>query len=201
MPCVVNAPKPTVTTYAVNGNTLEAIWADIERRGPKDTNDGKRVASVTLTELVIDAAWEPRLRSSEIITRGEERTNIVTISVEDMRITVTGAITMPKLGKAVLSKTAKKEWDRFVGEVEKHELGHVDATKAVAQPIYADAQAMRTTGEAPTFDEAMTKARAALEKAFEKIGGPAMITKLVTAAHVKYDSSTGHGPKLKVTIL
>lgn len=201
MPYVVNAPKPTSSTYSVTGNTLADIWADILKRGPRDTNDGTRVASVTVTEIVIDSAWAPKVRSIETIRRGSEVTYILTISVEDMRFTVTGAITVPKLGKAALSKTAKKEWDRFVAEVEKHELGHVEATRAVANAIGDEAQAMRIAGEGSTMDEALEAAKAALEKAFVKIGGPAEITKRVKSAHMKYDSSTGHGPQLKVSIL
>jgi predicted secreted Zn-dependent protease len=200
MPCSIKAPKPTIIEYTVSGNTLEAIWADIERRGPRDANDNSRVASVTASELVIDSAWEPRVRSIETITRGDQQSTIVIISVEDMSMTVTGEIMMPKLGKAALSKAAKKEWDRFIGEVEKHELGHVNAAKEVAQAIYADAQAMRISGEAPTFDEAMKKAKADLEKAFAKIGGPTVIDKRIADADARYDGRTGHGPTLKVTI-
>lgn len=201
MPCVVYTPKPSVTTYAVNGDTLEALWADIEKRGPRDTNDGKRVASLTRTDIVVEDDWEPHVHAAEVITRGGQQTHVLTISVEDMRVTVTGSITMPKLGKAALSKAARKEWDRFVGEVEKHELGHVAAAKAVAEGICNEARKMRVTGEASSHDEALKKARAALEKDFEKVGGPAAMDKLLLAAHVKYDSSTGHGPKLNAAIL
>lgn len=201
MPAVISAPKPTVSTYSISGDTLAAIWADILKRGPRDTNDNTRVASVTATVIEIDSAWTPKVRSIETITRGDAVTHIQTISVEDMRATVTGAITLPKLGRAALSKTAKKEWDRFVAEVEKHELGHFEATKAVAQAICDEARALRIPGEGPTMDQSLAAAKAALEKAFVKIGGPAEIDKRVKAAHMKYDASTGHGPQLKVSIL
>lgn len=178
------------STYVVAGDTLEAINKDIERKGPKDPNDGKRYSGLCSGRLTLligpgDFALATAAGSSPVEAKATLSGGTVTSDCE---------ITLPKLASAKgLSAAAKKEWDRFLAAVETHEDGHVDAYFAEAKELAKELNAMSASGTGKDEKVARVAAQRALVEAMKKAYGGTVLNDRAGANAKAYDARTKHG--------
>ena len=192
MGCSVSVKSAKVSTYPVSGNTLQDVWASIEKKGPKDPNDNKKVAALTETTITVADKWDAELRGGRCMTSGKMEARV---GVKNMTMTVEGAIKMPKLGSSKLSKAAKKEWDRFIKKLEAHEKEHVTETEKLAEQMGKEIMKIEGVAEGDDDKKAFEAAKQAFLKEYLKQFSGALIAKRVTEIHTKFDKSTKHGAK------
>lgn len=178
------------STYTVAGDTLEAINKDIDRKGPKDPNDGKRYSGLCSGKLTLligpsDFAFVTTAGSSPVE---------VTATLAGGTVTSDCEITLPKLASDKgLSATAKKEWNRFLAAVETHEDGHVDAYFAEAKALAKELNEMSATGSGKDEKSARVAAQRALVGAMSKAYGGSVLSDRAGANAKAYDARNKHG--------
>ena len=192
MVCTIKVNAPTIKKYTVVGDTLEAVWKDVLKKGPKDPNDNKKVAALTATFIEIDGKWTHEERGGSCRDDGKIE---VVIGIKNLNLKIDGTILMPKLGAAKLSAKAKKEWDRFVKKVEAHEKEHMVVTKGVAEKMDKEMAIMTAFGVGDDEKKATAAARKNFEKAFVAVYNAKSVSALITAAHKKLDKDSAHGAK------
>lgn len=190
MGCTITVKSPKMTSYQVTGNTLKEVWDNVLKKGPKDPNDGKKVAALTATEIVVADRWDPELRRGSCLDNGKME---AVVGVKNMSITVYGEIKMPKLGSNKLSKSAKKEWDRFIKKLAAHEREHMDVTEKVAVEMSKVVMKMEGIGLGADDKKAFEAGKKAFLDAYVKAYGPKQLSKLIAEAHKKFDKATKHG--------
>lgn len=184
-------------TYTVSGKTLADIDADIDKKGPKDPNDGKRFAGSCLGKIAIDI--KPKDIGFE--TKSSDKGVAAVAMLVGGSVTSTAVITTPKLASTKeLSDKARKEWDRFMVFLGVHERGHADAYYATAVKVMEELDGLRGTGVAKTEKEAKLIASKALEAAIVKKYGGKAIDNLVLASAKAYDAKTKHGASQGATL-
>lgn len=188
----ITVGKAKFTTYAVTGNTLKEVWASIEKKGPKDPNDNKKVAALTETTIIVADKWDPEIRGGRCLTNGKTETRI---GVKNMSMKVEGKILMPKLGGNKLSKAAKKEWDRFIVKLAKHEVEHLDITAQVAKTMDDEIMKIEGFGLGDDDKKAFAAGKAEFLKIYIATFGGKKVSERITAASKKFDKSTRHGAK------
>ena len=175
----------STSSYAVKGDTLADISAQIDKSGPKDPNDGKRYSGSCKCEADLDSKTTKMDKTVE--PKGDKFEAEMWMS--GGTLTYTCKITMPKLGSNKLSKDAKKEWDRFYKSVETHENGHVTSYETELKAVIKEIEAMRGTGNGPSEKAAVQAAFKDFAGQFQKISLTARLNK--NAA--EYDKKNGHG--------
>jgi predicted secreted Zn-dependent protease len=188
----------STSTYTVAGKTLDDILRQIQSKGPKDPNDGKRYAGLCLGELQID------IKGGDLEFTPTPDGKKVSVIVKGGAVKANAKITLPKLASDKdLSPAAKKEWQRFLAATEKHEIGHHDSLIDVAKTVAKDIAAM--TGDGQGKDEKTAKQAANVDlvnkiKAQYGSALPGLVTDDIKA----YDGKTKHGEsqgaKLDATI-
>ncbi|MEW9919407.1 DUF922 domain-containing protein [Marimonas sp. MJW-29] len=191
MGCTITVKPPSTKYYSITGNTLEEVQKSIEKKGPKDPNDGKRVTAVTATDIIVADNWEPEVRKVAYGIGSAE----VTVGVKNMKMTVEGTILMPKLGTNKLSPAAKKEWERFVKKLLVHEKEHMDVAQKVAEEMKKVIMAMTGVGTGGNDSKALTAAKEDFLKTYASTYSPKQISALISDAHKKFDKKTDHGAK------
>jgi predicted secreted Zn-dependent protease len=185
--------KPTEKTYTVAGKTLEAIWTQIEKKGPLDPNEGKRYAGSCSSAISIamtnkDLAFE--------IKPGTPVEAKARVAEGKGTVTSAPAITLPKLDSASekkLSADALKEWKRFLAATIDHEYGHADSLFLFVVEFAVQIGMM--SAAATGADEKAAKRAAGLalmKKVDDEYGGTALAD--LGKAEIKlYDAQTRHG--------
>ena len=182
--------RTSTSTYTVAGETLADLVKEIDRKGPKDLNDGKRYSGLCVGKISLliganDFAFVTTAGASPVEVTATLAAGTVTNDCE---------ITMPKLASNKgLSSAAQKEWNRFVAAVDKHENGHVDAYFADAQDLAKELNGMSATGTGKDEKSARVAAQRALLEAMKKAYGGTVLNDRVGAIAKAYDSRTKHG--------
>lgn len=192
---VIQAPK--IKYYSIKGDTLEDIWNDIIKKGPKDPNDNKKVAALTYTSYKTSSAWNHEIIDKSEISDGQ---TTVKMKIKDLNILYWSKIKFPKLGSNKLSANAKKEWARFIAKLKPHEMEHVTKGKAEMDLIVKELEKMEGSGIGKGEEEAVSNARKHMEEAFQKKYGNKKIEERLNKVHKKFDHAKGHGPKLNYSI-
>lgn len=188
----ITVSNPRITTYTVSGNTLKEVWADVLKRGPKDPNDNKKVAALTETTIEVADKWDPEVRSGSCLEDGTIETYV---GAKNISMKVISAIKMPKLGKNALSKTAKKEWDRFIKKLDAHEREHIDVTEKLAKEMGQEILKLEGYGSAADEKKSFEAGKADFLKLYVADYSSKKISKRITEAAKKFDKSTKHGAK------
>ena len=193
----ITKTKPKITTYGVTGNTLKEVWDNVLKKGPKDPNDNKKVAALTETTIEVADRWDPEIRSGQCLPDGTLET---TVGVKNFSMTIEGAIKMPKLGTNGLSKTAKKEWDRFITKLDKHEREHMDVTEKLAKEIGKEIMKIEGVGLGADEKKSFEAGKAAFLKLYVAEYNGKKIAARINAEAKKFDKATKHGAKQGATL-
>jgi len=188
----VTTGKPKITTYTVKGNTLKDVWANVQKVGPKDPNDNKKVAALTETTIIVADKWDPESRGGRCMTTGKTE---IRVGAKNLSMKVEGTIKMPKLGTNSLSKPAKKEWDRFISKLDKHEREHMVVTEKLAKTMGEEIMKIEGVGLGDDDKKAFEAGKAAFLKLYVASYGGKKISDRITEAAKKLDKSTKHGAK------
>jgi len=188
----ITVGKPKITTYSVKGNTLKDVWANVLKVGPKDPNDNKKVAALTETTIVVADKWDPETRGGRCLTTGKIETRV---GAKNLSMKIEGTIKMPKLGTNSLSKPAKKEWDRFIAKLDKHEREHMVVTEKLAKTMGDEIMKIVGVGLGDDEKKAFEAGKAAFVKLYiANYNGKKISDRIVEGAR-KLDKSTKHGAK------
>lgn len=185
------------TTYAVSGDTLAAIWESIKANGPKD--GGKARAGYTSCPVATPSSFDFDFEVTDDPKKKGAKQAVATPKGGEVEIECT--IQMPKLASdKALSDAAKKEWKRFIAEVEAHEKEHVAESEKVAQAVADQIGALRGTGSDADEKKAKKAAVADFVKNFKAgFSGADHPDERLKKANKALDSG-GHGPVLDLTI-
>ncbi len=193
----ITVPNPKITTYSVKGTTLQEVWDNIKKVGPKDPNDNKKVAALTETEIIISDRWDAEERGGKCLISGQMES---WVGAKNIAMTVTAAIKMPKLSGNKLSKPAKKEWDRFIKKLEKHEREHQTVTAKLAKVMGDEIFKIQGVGVGDDEKKAFEAGKQDfITKYLAQFSGK-KISERVTAEHKKFDKKTNHGAKQGATL-
>lgn len=193
--CSVKMETAKVSAYKVEGKTLAEIWAEIEKKGPKDGGQ----ARAGYTEAPFDSPAASAFDGETTPKEKDAPEYEATVWFKDAKITVTPTIKVPELASdKELSDAAKKEWARFVKELRAHEDEHVAATQKVLEEAAKEIAKLEGKGKGKDKKAAIKAAQddhANQMKPYDQ----AKLDKLVKDANKKLDTG-GHGPTLKTSI-
>lgn len=191
--------KHTGTTnkwYTVKGETLDEVWKDIQRKGPKE--DGKKVAGLTTCPVEVDPA---SVKMDQTFTARKKGGFDAELFHKSGRLTYKCTILMPKLASdRKLSRDAKVEWKRFMGKLATHETGHVTVTGKEAKVIGGELDAMKSKGTGNDKRAAFNDAVKTYKKEFTAKYGGTKIEDRLKKVHKTYHVRGGHGPALDFSI-
>ncbi len=191
MPLTLKAGNVSTKYYTVAGDTLEAVWKDVQKKGPKDGST--KVAAITETEIIVSKLMREGMATPSKKKQGEFD---AVIAFKSGLVTYTGEILLPKLSSDKnLSKEARAEWKRFMGKLLAHEKAHVAKTRDLALKILKEIEALKITTTAPDKKKAGELAMKALKSAFEKGFTKKIVSARIENMHAAYDKATGHGSK------
>lgn len=203
MPATLIAPSAKYQTYSVSGKTLADIAKSIDRKGPVDPNDRKRV--VFLTETALDCNPSKGKYKATRKPKTDKKTGWfdAEVKIDTLKLTMVSTVTCPKRAVSGLSTKAFVEWIRFYVACMVHEGKHIEKAKKECQNIVKEMNALRGSGLAETEADAETEAINnliySLHNFFDQ--QPNRLNKL----HAKFDKSShhgqGHGAKLDKTIV
>jgi len=191
MPATLVAPSAKYQTYSVSGKTLVDIAKSIDRKGPVDPNDRKRV--VFLTETALDCNPSKGKYKATRKPKIDKKTGWfdAEVKIDSLKLTMNSTITCPKRAVSGLSTKAFVEWIRFYVACMVHEGEHIEKAKKECQNIVKEMNALRGTSLGETEAEAETEAINnliySLHNFFDR--QPDRLNKL----HAKFDKSTSHG--------
>ena len=195
----VSASKGSVKTgsYAVSGKTLADIVKDMDKKGPVDSNDGKRYSGRCLGKITIG------LTDKDLdVQFSSGKTPVEAVAgLKSGSVSVSCEITVPRLASDKgLSDDAKKEWKRFAAAVDKHENGHVDAYLAEAQAIAAEMNKLSASATGKDEKSARVAAAKALYGLLQKNYGGNVLSDRMKACAKAYDAKTKHGESQGATL-
>lgn len=188
----ITTSKPKITTYSVKGKTLKEVWTNVLKVGPKDPNDNKKVAALTETTITVNDKWDAETRGGRCLTNGKFETRV---GAENISMKIAGTIKLPKLGTNSLSKTAKKEWDRFITKLDKHEREHMVVTEKLAKTIGEEILKLEGIGLGDDETKAFKSGMAAFIKLYVGNYSNKQISDRISEAAKNLDKSTKHGAK------
>jgi predicted secreted Zn-dependent protease len=179
-------------TYAVKGDTLEAINTMMEKVGPKDPNASRRYSGSCLGEIAIAIGGN----DFDFETTPNKTPVEVTATLKAGTATSNSIITTPKLAtEKALSPDALKEWKRFLVKVLLHENGHADSYYDLAVDIAKEFNALSAKGTGKDERAAQVAAQKALIDLISKTYTVAELSARVKADAREYDKKTDHGAK------
>jgi len=206
MPASLRVTPTKYKSYKVSGDDLEAILKNMRKKGPKDPNDGKRVAALTSTTLDVSAAVSSARfeGDGEIVTRRDGKFE-AKAKIKSMTVAYSSETLLPEVGANKLSVQAWVEWGRFKLKLGIHEHEHVKKVKSDAVAIVADINAMRGVGIDADKGKAAFAAAGDLQKQIVKKYNTKTLEKRFNAIHKKLDKPKkkgrpGHGPVLDATV-
>lgn len=191
----VSKKPPKYDDYDVQGATLAEIWNDIKAKGPKDGGKdraGYTKAPATLDELEFKGTRKQNRRTGEWLYE---------LSVKSVPFKMESTvIKRPKLkSEKDLSKPARREWRRFMSELNAHELEHVTVTEAEARKFGAEILRIKSNAIDADWEKAKEKAREKFDKKLAQKHTAAKLKERLDKANKKLDQG-GHGPVLKTSI-
>ena len=199
--------KTKLKTYTVAGDTLADIYKDILKKGPKDPNDGKKVAALTTTKLFLQIS-DPKVRFAPdgATTTNKKGEAVVKALLKTMDAKMTSETLYPKLGAAKLSVRAKVEWLRFIGLLIVHEAGHIGDAEKECKAIIKEIDKMRGNGTGADEGAAAKNASMDLAAQIVKAFSVKKLDKRFNDRHKKFDKpkkkgKPGHGPVLDTSIV
>ena len=189
---------PSPTYYTVKGDTLADIRKDIDRSGPRDPNDGKTCAALTMTRLVVDLGKAEPAPAGPI----EEIDGVffATARLKALALRMESEILLPRLGSKALSKKAQAEWNRFEKALGVHEGKHFRLAHDECMAIAKEMEEMRAEGTGHSAREAAEHAFVNLLTALKDAYETGLDDRL-SEVHAKFDKRTGHGPKLDTKVV
>ncbi len=191
MPATLTSPSAKYQTYSVSGKTLVEIAKSIDRKGPVDPNDRKRV--VFLTETALDCNPSKGKYKATRKPKTDKKTGWfdAEVKIDTLKLTMVSTITCPKRAVSGLSTKAFVEWIRFYVACMVHEGRHIEKAKKECQNIIKEMNAMRGTGLADTEADAETEAINNLIYALHNLF--IQQRERLNQLHAKFDKSTSHG--------
>jgi len=108
---------------------------------------------------------------------------------------VEGVIKLPKLSGTGLSKTAKREWDRFMSKLDKHESEHLVDTEKLAKTMGVEIMKIEGVGLGDDEGKAFEPRKAAFIELFVASYSGKKISDRISAAAKKLDKASDHGAK------
>lgn len=189
MPIATTKGSVSNKTYVVAGKTLQDIWKDIEKKGPKI--GGKNVAAMTETpvEIKIDKLDKSEAEAKPGVFQAE-------VTMGKGSVIYSGTILVPKLkSDKDLSKAAKVEWKRFMVKLAAHEQEHITTAKSVADKMAKILNSMSGAAEEDSKDKAAKIAEKRLKDTYFKTFSAKSISTTITKAHQALDKATKHGAK------
>ena len=181
----VTAKKGTIKnkTYSVEGDTVEAILTDLEKKQIGGT-DAVGDCTTGVKVPAIDKFEEEENKKF----KGKDKVEWF-VTAKSGEVEMEGTITLPVLkSDKNLSDKGKKEWGRFLKELTAHEDLHVAAAMSVADEIATELSAMKGTGQGKDKDAAIKAAEADFVKQYKAAYGGDKVAKRVTKAHAALDS-------------
>ena len=181
----VTAKKGTIKnkTYSVEGDTVEAILTDLEKKQIGGT-DAVGDCTTGVKVPAIDKFEEEENKKF----KGKDKVEWF-VTAKSGEVEMEGTITLPVLkSDKNLSDKGKKEWGRFLKELTAHEDLHVAAAMSVADEIATELSAMKGTGQGKDKDAAIKVAEADFVKQYKAAYGGDKVAKRVTKAHAALDS-------------
>ena len=191
----VKVDTAKVTAYKVTGKTLEEIWNDIQKKGPKD--GGKARAGFTTAPVVTpnDYKFDEEQDTKTKIKDGEAWK----VTAKGGEISVSPVIQIAELDSDKdLSDEDKKTWATFIKGVRDHEDEHVAATKKEAEAVAKEIGEIEGTGTGKDKKTAIKTATADWIKQFKAAFDGGKLDKRMKKVIEDLDSS-GHGPVRKYT--
>ncbi len=188
MPVTIRAGQTRTKTYNVRGATLEALWQQIKRNGPKDPNENKKYSGLCLCNCDLAIPGGTRSLEFAMDTKGNNKT--CEISLARAQLVYSFEITLPKLSGS-LDRESKREWDRFKAAVQTHEQGHATSYAKVAKTFKRELEQMTWSGTGRDDNAAKRSAVSAMTAALNQFK-TAMDTRLNQDA-ARYDRQTRHG--------
>lgn len=191
----VKCDTPKVKPYKVSGATLEEIWLDIEKKGPKD--GGKARAGYTTAPVTTPNSYK---FDEEEDTKAKPKSGVAwKVTAKGGEITVTPVIQMPELtSDKDLNDDDRKAWETFVKGVRDHEDEHVDATVKEAEAVAKEIGEFEGKGTGKDKKAAVKAAIDDWTKQFRAAFDGGKLDKRVKKVNADLDAS-GHGPVLKYT--
>jgi predicted secreted Zn-dependent protease len=189
----VKVDTPSVKPYKVSGTTLEEIWNDIVKKGPKD--GGKPRAGYTSApaetpnDYKFDEEEDPKAKPKD----GEAWK----VTAKGGEIKVKPVIQIPELDSDKdLPDEDKKTWATFVKGVRDHEDEHVAATKAECEAVAKEIGELVGKGEGKDKKAAVKAAIKDWIDQYKAAFGGDKFPKRLKKVNEDLDTS-GHGPVLK----
>lgn len=182
----VKAKKNAITrkTYAVEGDTIEAIYNDLLKKQIGGT-DAVGDCSTTVNVPSISKFDEEENKKPR--KKGEVEWTVTAKAGYEVEMDTT--ITLPVLkSDKNLSAAGKKEWARFLKELSAHEDLHVEAAWKVAEEVAAELTKMKATGSGKDKDAAIKAAVADYVKQFKADFGGDKVSRRVDKAHKALDA-------------
>ena len=153
----------TYQTYAVTGQSAEAILRSLVQNGPREGED----IFFGLTQTDLDVRYEPRAISGGCI-------------IEDTRVSLDVVVTLPEwMPVADVDPALQAGWGRFRRALAAHEHQHRVIAVGWAETAYKAVAGLYRS----SCDAAVSEARARLERLGVE----------VNAAHRQFDDETEHG--------
>lgn len=188
-------PTPSEKPYNIAGDTLAAIWKDIEKNGPKI--NGKNRAGKTTADGEAKPNYKYKLKEDKAkgVVTCELWTDVVNVTLLKTKIE------RPKLkSDKKLSDKAKKEWKRFYKDLMAHEQEHVDAMMDEMKVMGGEVVNITKTAEDADKKKALEKAVADWSTdVLNVIDKPKIVARL-KKVNDGLDSKSGHGPTLNTSI-
>lgn len=192
----LKADTAKTAPYKVQGKTLAEIWADIQKKGPKD--GGKSRAGFTTAPVNTPNSY--KFDEEETDPAGKKGEVTWKVTAKSGELKMSPSIQMPELASDKdLSDPAKKEWARFLKELRAHEDEHVDATKTEAEAVATEIGEIEGIGSGKDQKAAVKKAIEDWTKQFRAKFDGGKLDKRLKKVNQDLDSG-GHGPVLDTSI-
>lgn len=189
----VNTAK--VSPYKVTGKTLEEIWTDIQKKGPKDGGSARTGYTTAPVDTPNDYKFDEEQDTKAKVKDGEAWI----VTAKGGELTVSPVIQIAALDSDKdLSDEDKKTWATFIKGVRDHEDEHVDATKTEAEAVAKEIGEIEGKGTGKDKKAAIKAATADWIKQFKAAFDGGKLDKRMKKVNADLDSS-GHGPVLKYT--
>lgn len=191
----VKVETPKMSPYTVSGTTLEEIWKDIQKKGPKDGGKARTGYTSAPVDTPNDYKYEEEEDSKTKVKSGEAWK----VTAKGGELTVKPVIQIAELDSDKdLSDEDRKTWATFIKAVRDHEDEHVAATKAEAEAIAKEIGEIEGKGQGKDKKAAIKAATADWAKQFKAKFDGGKLQKRLKKVNEDLDTS-GHGPVLKYT--
>ncbi len=153
----------TYETYAVTGETAEAVLRSLVDLGPRDGGD----VFFGLTQTELDVRYEPTGVSGGC-------------RIESVEVDLNVVVTLPEWEpEGAVDSALRHDWSRFRRSLSQHELRHREIARSGAEAAAAEVAGFYRS----LCPAAIAEARERLDRLGVEING----------AHRRYDDETGHG--------